>query len=404
MSAPLFIAGASVRAAAQSAVRAGFAVTAADLFGDRDLTAIAETHLVEDYPHSIQAIADKLPTMDWLYTGGLENYPDLVDTVSARHRLLGNPGRVLRSARDPWEWASVLQQAGLAFPHPRRERPNDPTGRWLIKPLASSGGGRICELREGANLPEAMEPAECDHGFVGKSTCSGLFSAPKGWYFQPWIRGRSLSAVYVAAGGCAALLCVTRQLVGSAWAGSRGFEYVGSVGPLHLPASLQRTYEQIGARLAERWELCGLFGVDTVLANEVVWTIEVNPRYPASVEVWERATGVSAVACHRAACDGAMSDMRALPVARRLVGKAIVNSPRDVTIDTELDRRLMQFASRGQGPRLADLPLADLPQIGQSIPAGAPVLTVFAEGAEYAATYRLLRTRVSQLRATLRRH
>jgi predicted ATP-grasp superfamily ATP-dependent carboligase len=156
--------------------------------------------------------------------------------------------------------------------------------------------------------------------------------------------------------------------------------------------------------LAERWGLCGLFGVDTVLADEEVWTIEVNPRYPASVEVWERATGASAVACHHAACDGAMPDLHALPVARRVVGKAIVNSPRDVTIDTELDRRLMRLTPNGPGPTLADLPLADLPRIGQAIPAGAPVLTVFAEGAEYAATYRLLRTRVSQLRATLRRH
>ncbi len=218
-----------------------------------------------------------------------------------------------------------------------------------------------------------------------------------------------MSAVYVAAGGRATLLCVTRQLIGSAWAGSRGFEYVGSVGPLNLPASLQRTYEHMGARLAERWGLRGLFGVDTVLADEEVWTIEVNPRYPASVEVWERATGGSAVACHRAACDGAMPDLHALPVARRVVGKAIVNAPRDVTIDTELDRRLMQLATNGPGPSLpdlpfADLPVADLPRIGQAIPAGAPVLTVFAEGAEYAATYRLLRTRVSQLRATLRRH
>jgi uncharacterized protein len=405
VSAPLFIAGASVRAAAQSAVRAGFVVTAADLFGDRDLTAIAQTRLVEDYPHSIQTIADKLPTTDWLYTGGLENSPDLVDTVSLRHRLLGNPGSVLRPARDPWEWASALQQAGLAFPSPRRERPIDPAGRWLIKPLDSSGGGRIRELRVGTNLSEALEPAECDRGKVDQSACSGIAPAPQGWYFQPWIRGRSLSAVYAAAGGRATLLCVTRQLVGSAWAGSRGFEYVGSVGPLPLPANLQRIYEHIGVLLAERWGLRGLFGVDTVLAaNDEVWTIEVNPRYPASVEVWERATDANAVACHRAACDGAITDRHALPVARRVVGKAIVNAPHDVTIDTELDRRLMQLATNGPGPNWADLPLADLPQIGQLIPAGAPVLTVFAEGAEYAATYRLLRARVSQLRATLRRH
>lgn len=400
MTAPLFIAGASVRAAAQSAVQAGCTVTAADLFGDRDLTAIAKTHLMDPYPDALRAIADRVPPMDWLYTGGLENYPDLVDAVSARHRLLGNPGQVLQRARDPWEWEAVLHAAGLPFPGSHRALPSDPAGRWLIKPLASSGGGRIREVRQGSRAAAEMPTlAECDRREVPASNRSIPHQAPDGWYYQPWIQGRSLSAAYVAADDRATLLCVTRQLVGCEWSDSRGFEYVGSVGPLRLPERLQRKYETIGTLLARRWGLRGLFGIDTILSGEEVWTIEVNPRYPASVEVWERATGASAVAWHRAACLTHSLDGSVMPPARHVVGKAIVNSPQDVTIDSEMNSQLMNLAPLGQGPGLADLP-----HIGQTIPAGAPVLTVIAEGAEYRATYRQLRTCVCQLRKALKRH
>ncbi len=44
----------------------------------------------------------------------------------------------------------------------------------------------------------------------------------------------SVSAVFLAAGGSAVLLGVTRQLVGCRWAGATGFRYVGSIGPLAI--------------------------------------------------------------------------------------------------------------------------------------------------------------------------
>ena len=55
---------------------------------------------------------------------------------------------------------------------------------------------------------------------------------------------------------------------------------------------------RLGNILAEQFELMGLFGVDFVLEGERVWSLEVNPRYTASVEIVERFTGVSAIAKH----------------------------------------------------------------------------------------------------------
>ena len=107
----LIIAGASVRAAAQSAVRSGLLVTAADLFCDRDLAECSQAHRVANYPRGILDITRRIPPAEWMYTGGLENEPDLVDAVSRRHALLGHGGCVLRQVRDPWQLAQALAHA-----------------------------------------------------------------------------------------------------------------------------------------------------------------------------------------------------------------------------------------------------------------------------------------------------
>ena len=63
--------------------------------------------------------------------------------------------------------------------------------------------------------------------------------------------------------------------------------------------------------MAEQFELLGLFGIDFMLDGEDVWTLEVNPRYTASVEVVERFTGLSAISLHAEACTGAPNQQRA---------------------------------------------------------------------------------------------
>ena len=98
------------------------------------------------------------------------------------------------------------------------------------------------------------------------------------------------------------LVGVTRQLIGESWLGAHGFQYAGSIGPLPIHQATRETIARIGEVLTTRFELRGIFGVDFILDGERVWTLEVNPRYTASVEIVERATGLPAVAMHAAAC------------------------------------------------------------------------------------------------------
>ena len=151
----LLILGASVRAAAFSAARSGFLPFGADLFADVDLRRWARAVRVENYPEGLADAVGQAPPGPWLYTGGLENHPELVDRIAASRPLLGNRGDVLRAVRDPRRLEEQLRAAGLRYPpvafSPERV-PCD--GSWLSKPLGSSGGLGI-EVWRGKMVPAA---------------------------------------------------------------------------------------------------------------------------------------------------------------------------------------------------------------------------------------------------------
>ena len=80
---PLIIVGSSVRAAAQSAVRAGFRPWCIDQFGDRDLVDISSNvHTVADWPNEIESAMQSAPQGKWVYTGALENRQALIERLS----------------------------------------------------------------------------------------------------------------------------------------------------------------------------------------------------------------------------------------------------------------------------------------------------------------------------------
>src|SRR5262249_17781381 len=133
------------------------------------------------------------------------------------------------------------------------------------------------------------------------------------------------AAVYVGDGRQARLLGVTRQLVGEIWLHAAPFHYCGSIGPMSLDGPVQARFEALGHALVAGCGLRGLFGVDCQLRDGVPWPVEINPRYTASVEALEYATGIPALAWHRSVF-AAQAPCRPQPTALKpvLVGKAIL--------------------------------------------------------------------------------
>jgi predicted ATP-grasp superfamily ATP-dependent carboligase len=347
----LLILGASVRAAAFSALRAGLKAWCIDLFADLDLRAKCPAVVVAPsrYPNGFVASAREAPPGPWMYTGGLENRPRLIRRLMRERSLWGNDDVALAKARDPFALHRALVEAGVPHLDVRRpgRRPGD--GRWLVKPIAGSGGGGIRFADDRPTRPRH--------------------------YLQAFREGLSRSAVFVATDEETRLVGVTQQLVGESWVHAPPFRYCGSIGPLDVGEAERSAWLRLGRTVATFAGLRGIFGIDAIVDDGLPWPVEVNPRYTASVEVLEYAGRVSRALLwepwlrQEIAPPGSRS--------RSVVGKAVYYADRPLVVP--------------QGPwsdviaaelSVTELPpFADIPAVGQSVPAGAPVLTFFARAA-----------------------
>jgi predicted ATP-grasp superfamily ATP-dependent carboligase len=294
-----------------------------------------------------------------MYTGALENYPELVDRMAAVKPLLGNQGDALRSSRDPLTLQQELRAAGLAFPNTTDSPAGVPLdGSWLCKTYRGANGAGVWQLRSDAALTRAIQSHAC---------------------FQRYVAGTPASAAFVVYENNPLLLGVTRQLLGPGASGAERWRYRGSIGMLPIRAPVKQQLAVLGKVLAGPLSLRGLVGVDLILNGDRTWVIEINPRYSASVEIVDRARGDSAIAAHVAACTNAnlwpptLEEHRADDLQH---GKGVLYAVDEAVISESFFRWAMERAC--VEPAACDL--ADISPVGTRIHAGGPVLTVFASG------------------------
>ena len=344
----ILILGASVRAAAFSALRAGCVPLAADLFADLDLTKIAPTARIpfENYPDGLfeTDLIDQAEA--WMFTGALENSPERVERLASRLPVMGNSGPCLRAVRDPFELRDALAREGFFVPCLRRDpRSIGDDGQWLVKPF-HSGGGRGVDLWRGGEFSESV-------------------------YFQRRVEGKSLSAVFIGDERGATLRGISEQSVG---APGQPFGYRGSLGPWPVTPQARSRIAKLGDCVGARFRLRGLFGIDFLLRDDEPWAVEVNPRYTASVEVLELAHRSSILAEHISMFSCQASVAFREHTAGRFVGKEVLFADAPVRYD-DGDAEPLAI------PSGFDLPiLADIPRSGTGFEAGDPVVTVFGEG------------------------
>ncbi len=350
----LLICGASARAAASSARQAGMTPYAVDLFADQDLRAIAgqiEIVAINEFPAGLPVACRKFPPMPWMYVGGLENYPEIVEQISAERHLLGNDAAILRLVRDLSLIEPIAQAAKINVPETRLHIPSgDGPQWWLIKSRKSAGGIQVREINDVKHL--RLAPGE---------------------YLQRRIRGQACSAAFVADPKNTLLLGFTQQLVGFEFGAPKPFQYAGSIGPMRLPADVVAQFCELGQRLASEFQLRGLFGIDFILDESGAgWLLEINPRFTAGMEVLERSGVIaSAVELHYLACvDRLPVESTSNSADRGISGKLVLYSP----VAEALPRGWQQRVECGSKVDWADVPIAAGP-----FQAGEPVVTILCE-------------------------
>ena len=370
----LVVAGASARAIVESAARAGWRVSAADLFADLDLRAVAaESVRARPYPDALPAEVARFPPGPWLYCGALENHLPVIRAISRDRPLAGCDPTVVKPVRDPATLAAAVRAAGLGFPATRHDPGGVPRdGSWLTKPLRSAGGHGIAAWHGDAH--QLAPTAEC--------------------VWQRRERGRPWSASYLVAAGCGRLIGVSRQLLGRRWCHAQPFAFCGSIDidPDSMPTKIRAQLLRLGGLLADPFGLVGLVGADLVIDDGGhVHVIEVNPRPTASMELIERATGLSLAAAHLSACGFPAPATGQTRPRRGTWSKAILFAAYDLVID---DATLKSIRAAGDEPHAGWPLVADLPAPPQTIPAGGPICTFFAHGDSPPRSLAALRRRV----------
>jgi predicted ATP-grasp superfamily ATP-dependent carboligase len=373
--APLLIVGGSTRAAAHSALRAGRRPHCADAFADEDLRRIATVYPLADYPRGVPRALRDVPPMPWLYTGGLENRPRLLESLARRRPLVGNSADVVRAVRDPVRLTAALQEAGLPALDVRSlDDPPLPDGTWLRKPLRSGGGLGVALWDETENAPAARA-----HG---------------GHWFQRRARGKAVSMMFIA-GADVTAFGACRHIEDRRGLHAGPFGWCGAIGPVELPPRVADVMRQVGEFLAQRFTLRGLFGIDFITDGQTAWPLEVNPRFTATVELLEAAHGRSLLAEHLRAFGETADAWNPRRPPDRLAAKAIVYTPRPLLVPpwSGLDPTLFPEPT---DPR--ELPtVADIPQAGALVPTAAPVCTILATGPDEPTTFQTLRERLRAL-------
>jgi uncharacterized protein len=275
--ATLIILGASVRAAAESAVRAGFEPYCIDLFADADTQTLGPRKKISRYPAEFLPALAAAPQAPWMYTGSLENYPRLIARLAALRPLVGNGADVVTKVRDPDWLARLLKTHEVRYPETLAAGSSPTEGRWLSKPIHSGGG----------------------MGIVAGG--GGQDSGARNRINQRFVAGEAFSASFLATETGAKLLGAAGQWSGKEFGAPQPFQYAGSYAPFELTGDERHSLEHLADRLATAAGVRGLFGLDLIRSSDGLWLIEVNPRYTASMELHETIHGESFVAKHYAA-------------------------------------------------------------------------------------------------------
>ncbi|MBV9741538.1 MAG: ATP-grasp domain-containing protein [Hyphomicrobiales bacterium] len=360
----VLIAALSGRALAASARRAGYAPLVADLFGDVDTRDAAFLSRVTSgdlrsglkEPALLASLADLAGGRrceGLVYGAGFEDRPESLTRLAEHWPLLGNTGEVVSRTKDPFAFAELCRDLGVAHPMVSVAAPSDPRN-WVQKRIGGSGGAHV----RAANAKRV--PSERI-------------------YFQRRVAGRAVSLLFLANGMDASPLGFSAQW--SEPAGESLSRYGGAVRPAGIGPRLKRRLCADTRKLSRHLGLRGLNSADFLIEGDTAWLIEINPRPGATLDLFDMPSA-PLFALHVDACRGALPERA--PRWRGGVAAATVYATCQIPVMPELN--WPAWCSDRQSP-------------GTRVEAGAPICTVRAKAHSASRARALAEARIRTVRA-----
>jgi predicted ATP-grasp superfamily ATP-dependent carboligase len=273
----------------------------------------------------------------------------MVDEVARHFPLAGNGGGAIRRVKDPQSLADDCAELGIPHPPFRWDAPPD-LENWVVKTAGGAGGAHI--RRANGDKPAS------------------------GRYFQRFVSGHGVSALFTGDGRGAQIIGFSRQWTSPA--PDAPYRYGGAVRLMRIDRRDAAMIARWLAGLAKRAGLVGLCSADFIRNADGYQLIEINPRPGATLDIFDSVEAPLMEAHLRAARGEAHAVPRFGDSMASMIAYAstpVAHFPGIAWPDWTADHQ-------SPGTRLA---------------AGDPVCTVLAHGPNAAATRRTVRARAKEL-------
>jgi methenyltetrahydromethanopterin cyclohydrolase len=276
---------------AQAAHNAGFKPLVIDVFGDLD----TQQYATDFKRLSALTIEHLTPALDYfvkhygvtqvVYGSGFEQHPDALHYLASRFTLLGNSPETFDLLHDKPRFFATLKQLNIPYPETVFVPP-DNTDNWLIKPMRGQGGVGIQRLR---NTNLGLDSNVYWQKYQAGTQHSVLFLAD-GQHLQvigfntQWTNAENIHSFPRAAWECSK---GAPRRTGKKWNDNKEFIFAGIINHCPLADSHKAHITDWLTKLVPAFALTGLNSLDFIHAEGKSYALEINPRPPASMQLYD---------------------------------------------------------------------------------------------------------------------
>ncbi len=282
------------------------------------------------------------------YDAAIETNFDLLKKLNIEP-VYGNSWQTLNDCKSPATFFTKLDQHSIPYPEVSFEDTVSDRDTWLAKEQSTTGGVGVSPF-----LEKGDSFASC--------------------YLQKKISGITFSVTFLANANEIVVLGFN-TLWAEALNENMPYVYAGAINQVKLNNDVLASAQHYTETITKEFKLIGLNSIDFIFNGHSINVLEINPRIPATYELYETKSG-ELLGEHIEVCKS-----RALPIEKRPVmlrAHAIVYAPHDVQIPESMSWPLWT---------------ADRPHDGEQILQYEPICSVFAGAKNSAQVSEMIKTR-----------